>query len=52
MTISRSTVFFIWIAILSTLLYLYFFHPAIFNQIFYYPGAGSPYVNTPSGGGG
>lgn len=49
MTRARWAVFICWIVILSILLYLYFFQFAIFQQMFTYPGAGSPYINTPSG---
>jgi hypothetical protein len=46
---SRLLVLFIWVVIILTLIYIYFFHPEVFEQIFSYPGPGSPYVNTPRG---
>lgn len=45
----RAIVLTIWIILILLLVYAYFFHPEFFNHIFEYPGAGSPYVNTPSG---
>lgn len=49
MTTQRWIIFLIWISIILAILYLYFFQPGLFNRMFHYPGAGSPYVNTPSG---
>ncbi len=45
----RLIIFLIWIAILLLLVYIYFFHPALFFHLFNDRGAGSPYVNTPEG---
>lgn len=37
-----------WALLLLFLLYVYFFQPQLFNQMFeFYPGPGSPYINNP-----
>ena len=37
-----------WTLFVVAMLYLYFFEPQIFHQMFQYKGAGGPFVNTPN----
>lgn len=43
----RKFIYLFWILFLGSLLYLYFFKPAVFEKMFTYSGPGSPFVNTP-----
>lgn len=50
MNMPRWALISIWIVIILVLLYLFYFHrEAFYKHIFYYPGPGTPYENTPSG---
>ncbi len=46
---TKSWIILVWVGLLLLLVYFYFYQPAFFQHVFQYPGAGSPYVNTPEG---
>lgn len=51
MTNRQWVILLVWVVILLLLNYIYFLHPEIFQRMFHYPGADSPFINTPTGEG-